>query len=65
VDRASCVCVCGSAFLEQKEYAAVTGTHRTQSRLIGDALSLIGVNRLKAENAAIELDRSGRALDIK
>ena len=31
---------CGT-FLEQQEYAAITGTHRTQSRLVGDAFLLI------------------------
>ena len=65
MDCASCVCIGCRASFEQQEYAAITGTHRTQSRLIGDALFLIGVNRLKAENASIELDRLGRALDVE
>ena len=44
---------------------AVTGMHRTQPRLVGDAFLLIGVDRLKAEHAPIEFDRSCRAFDVE
>ena len=44
---------------------AVTGMHRTQPRLVGDAFLLVGVDRLKAEHAPIEFDRSCRAFDVE
>jgi hypothetical protein len=55
MDCASGVGVRGGPFLEQQQYAAVTCRHRTQSRLVGDAFLLIGVDRLKAEYAPIEI----------
>jgi len=64
VDCASCVCIGCRASFEQQ--ATLRSPARiAHSRVSSVILFLIGVNRLKAENASIELDRLGRALDVE